>query len=153
MNSIKLIVTTCFVLLVTACTEKSDNIPPFANPNAPEYRALTFFDAIYNSKDLKLAQKYATKKHARIIRSYGSTKGYARYVLNMQFDPGVELKIDRTLNQIKFGDPNKTSVNILFTGTYNERKVNDLRKVIFYKTDGEWLITKIGDDPYAKRQG
>jgi hypothetical protein len=71
----------------------------------------------------------------------------------MQFDPGVELKIDRTLNQIQFGDPNKTSVNILFTGTFNDRKVNDLRKVIFYKTKGEWLITKIGEDPYAKRQG
>jgi len=150
-KQLRLLVSICLVILVSACTEKNDNIPAFANPNAPEYRALTFFDAIYNQKNVKLAQKYSTEKHSRIVASYGSTKGYARYVLNMQFDPGVDLKIDRTLGQIRMGDPNKTSVNILFTGQYQGNMVNDLRKVIFTKVDGEWLISEIGDDPYAKR--
>mgnify|MGYP000185405315 FL=1 len=151
MKQLRLLVSICLVLFLSACKEKSDNIPAFANPNAPEYRALTFFDAIYNQKSIKLAQKYSTEKHSRIVASYGSTKGYARYVLNMQFDPGVDLKIDRTLNQIKIGDPNKTSVNILFTGKYRGNMVNDLRKVIFTRVEGEWLISEIGDDPYAKR--
>ena len=151
MKNLKFIIGLLLIFGLAACTEKNDNIPAFANPNAPEFRALTFFDAIYNQKDLKLAQKYATKKHARIVRSYGSTKGYARYVLNLQFDPGVDLKIDRTLNQIKIGDPNKTSVNILFTGEYQGNRVNDLRKVIFTKVKGQWLISEIGDDPYARR--
>ena len=151
MKQLRLLVSICLVLFLSACKEKSDNIPAFANPNAPEYRALTFFDAIYNQKSIKLAQKYSTEKHSRIVASYGSTKGYARYVLNMQFDPGVDLKIDRTLNQIKIGDPNKTSVNILFTGKYQGNMVNDLRKVIFTRVEGEWLISEIGDDPYAKR--
>lgn len=139
------------LMAISGCKEKSDNIPAFANPNAPEYRALTFFDAIYNQKNMQLAQKYSTEKLGRIVASYGSTKGYARYVLNLQFDPGVDLKIDRTLNQIKIGDPNKTSVNILFTGEYQGNMVNDLRKVIFTKVKGEWLISEIGDDPYARR--
>ena len=140
------------VLLLSGCMERSKNIPSFANPATPEYRALTFFDALYNQKDLKLALKYASKDHARIIKSYGTTKGYARYVLNLQFDPGVDLKIDRSLNQIQFGDPNKTHVNILFTGTYLDRPVNDLRKVVFKKVKNEWLITKIAGDPYARNR-
>lgn len=143
--------TTCVLfLLLLGCKEPSDNIPAFANPNAPEYRALTFFDAIYNQKDMNLLLKYTTKKHARIIKSYGTPKGYARYVLNMQFDKGVELKIDRTLNQIQVGDPNQTSVNILFTGKYLGNLKNDLRKVNFVKEKGQWLISDIGEDPYAR---
>lgn len=151
MKALRLAIVVFVAVFSFACTEKSDNIPPFANPNAPEYRALTFFDAIYNQKNMKLATKYATEKHARIIKSYGTTKGYARYVLNLQFDPGVELKIDRSLNQIDFGDPKKTSVNILFTGYYSSGKLNDLRKVVLVKENGEWLISKIADDPYARR--
>lgn len=154
MKKFNLFLLTIFsIFTLSACTERNDNIPAFANPNAPEYRALTFFDAIYNQKDMNLTLKYATKRHKRIIKSYGTTKGYARYVLNMQFDPGVELKIDRTLNQIQFGDPNKTSVNILFTGHYLGNKTNDLRKVIFEKVDGQWLIEEVGEDPYARSAG
>lgn len=140
-----------FTILISGCTEKTDNIPAFANPQAPEYRALTFFDAIYNNKDMNLALKYASPKHQRIIKSYGSTKGYARYVLNMSFDPGVELKIDRSLSQVQTGSGDTTSVNVLFTGMYNNNKVNDLRKVKFEKIKGEWFISKIDRDPYARR--
>jgi len=145
----RFLIAICSSIFLFACTESSDNIPAFANPNTPEYRALTFFDALYNSKDINLAMKYATKKHRRIIKSYGTTKGYARYVLNMKFDPGVELKIDRTLGQIELGDPNKTTVNILFTGKYLGEMNNDLRKVNFVKVDGEWLISEVDEDPYA----
>lgn len=145
----RLITTLVLSLFLFACTEPNDNIPAFANPNTPEYRALTFFDALYNQKDINLALKYATKKHQRIIKSYGTTKGYARYVLNMQFDVGVELKIDRTLNQIELGDPNQTTVNILFTGKYLGEMNNDLRKVKFVKVKGEWLISEVDEDPYA----
>lgn len=141
-----------FVLIFTVgCEKKSDNIPAFANPNAPEYRALTFFDALYNNNDLELALKYSTEQHARIIKSYGSTKGYARYVLNLQFDPGVDLKIDRTLSQVETDAQQTTSVNILFSGFYHGNKINDLRQVNFEKVDGKWLIAKIAGDPYARR--
>ena len=140
-----------FCLFLTACTEKTDNIPAFSNPDAPEYRALTFFDAIYNNRDMALALKYVTPQHARVIKSYGSTKGYSRYVLNMQFDKGVKLKIDRSLSQVKAGTSDKTSVNVLFTGMYNGNKVNDLREVKFEKNKGQWFISKIGRDPYSRR--
>jgi len=139
------------LLPLVGCEEKSDNIPAFANPNAPEYRALTFFDAIYNNADMELALKYSTKQHARIIKSYGSVKGYSRYVLNLQFDTGVDLKIDRTLSQVETTSQKTTSVNILFSGFYHGNKINDLREVKFEKVKGQWLISKIAGDPYARR--
>lgn len=145
------LITITFCFLLTACSEKSDNIPAFANPATPEYKALAFFDALYNEDDLQKALSLATKSHARIIKSYGSTKGYARYVLNLQFDPGVELKIDRTLSQVETEASKTTSVNVLFTGFYQGDRVNDLREVKFEKIKGKWKIAKIAGDPYARR--
>ncbi len=151
MNKLTIVFTVFIITFLSACSERSGNIPAFANPNTPEYRALAFFDAIYNSNDLKTTLQFVTEKHARIIKSYGSTKGYARYVLNLRFDKGVDLKIDRSLSQIQTGVNDKTSVNILFSGKYNGDRVNDLRKVNFELVDGEWLIAKIAGDPYARR--
>ncbi len=98
--NLKSIVIAAFVLLFLAGCDDRKNVPAFANPDAPEYRALKFFDALYNEKNLGKVQKYTTPKLSRIIRSYGTTRGYARYVLNLQVDPGVELNIDRSLNQV-----------------------------------------------------
>ncbi len=137
--------------LITACSESNDDLPAFANPDAPEYRALAFFGAIYNEKDIVKAQEHATPKLSRIITSYGTARSYARYVLNLQMDPGVELKIDRSLNQVTTGKANESSVNILFTGMLNDNRINDVRKVNFLKIDGDWLIDSIDDDPYANR--
>lgn len=138
-----------FILFLSACDERK-NVPAFANPDAPEYRALRFFDAIYNEKNLGNAQKYATPKLQRIIRSYGTVRGYARYVLNLQIDQGVELNIDRSLNQVSTGKSDKTTVNILFDGRHNDEPVKEVRKVVFVKIDDEWLIQDIKGDPYMK---
>lgn len=146
----KSIVISVFILLFLSGCEDRKNVPAFANPDAPEYRALKFFDALYNEKNLGKVQKYTTPKLSRIIRSYGTTRGYARYVLNLQVDPGVELNIDRSLNQVSMNKGDTTYVNILFTGNYNDEPVRDVRKVVFTKVDGEWLISDIEDDPYMK---
>lgn len=150
MNFVKHFAIVVLTLFVVACGESNDNLPAFANPDAPEYRALSFFDAIYNQKSVSKAQEYVTPKLGRILRSYGTTRGYARYILNLQIEPGVELKIDRSLNQVTTGSTKETSVNILFTGTHNGEPVNDVRKVNFVKIDGEWIIDNIEDDPYMK---
>lgn len=148
--NLKSIVITAFVLLFLAGCDDRKNVPAFANPDAPEYRALKFFDALYNEKNLGKVQKYTTPKLSRIIRSYGTTRGYARYVLNLQVDPGVELNIDRSLNQVSMNKGDSTYVNILFTGNHNDEPVRDVRKVVFTKVNGEWLINDIEDDPYMK---
>lgn len=148
---VKIIPSAIFIILLftlTACEKSNKNLPAFANPDAPEYRALSFFDAIYNERSISKAQQYTTEKLGRIIRSYGTTRGYARYILDLQIDPGVELNIDRSLNQVTTDSANQTSVNILFTGTHNESTVKDVRKVNFIKVKGEWIIDSIEDDPY-----
>lgn len=144
------VIAVLIALMALLGCEDRKNVPAFANPDAPEYRALKFFDAIYNEKNLGKAQKYATPKLSRIIRSYGTTRGYARYVLNLQVDSGVELNIDRSLNQVSTDKSMKTYVNILFTGNYNDDPVRDVRKVNFIRVDGQWLINDVEDDPYMK---
>lgn len=139
-----------FVLVCLLSCEDRKNVPAFANPDAPEYRALKFFEALYNEKNLGQVQKYTTPKLSRIIRSYGTTRGYARYVLNLQIDAGVEINIDRSLNQVSMNKGDSTYVNILFSGKHNNELVRDVRKVVFIKVDGQWLIKDIQDDPYMK---
>mgnify|MGYP000082478691 FL=1 len=151
MKFLKLVVLILSFSFISACDESNKNIPAFANPDAPEYRALMFFDAIYNQKNLGEAQKYSTAKLSRILRSYGTTRGYARYVLNLPIDPGVDLQIDRSLNQVSTGQTDTTVVNILFTGTLNDERINDVRQAVFSRVDGEWLIDSGEDDPYMKR--
>ncbi len=152
MKFLKTLVLILSFSLISACSEPdNDDLPAFANPDAPEYRALKFFDAIYNKRDMLKAQEHTTDKLGRILRSYGSPRSYARYVLNLQLNPGVELKIDRSLNQVTTGKENVSTVNILFTGMLNDDRINDVRKVIFIKHDGDWLIDAIEDNPYMKR--
>jgi hypothetical protein len=147
----KLVVLIFSFNLITACGgESNDDLPAFANPDAPEYRALYFFGAIYNERDIVKAQEHTTGKLSRIINSYGTARSYARYVLNLQLDPGVELKIDRSLNQVTTGKIDESSINILFTGMLNDNMVNDVRRVNFRKINGSWLIDSIDDDPYSK---
>ena len=136
--------------IIAACGESNDNVPAFANPDAPEYRAIRFFNALYNEKNLGKAQKYSSDKLSRILRSYGTVRGYTRYVLNLQIDPGVKLKVDRSLNQITTDNAKTTYVNILFDGIHNDEPVKDVRKVNFIKVDGQWLINEVEDDPYMK---
>ncbi|NVK24402.1 MAG: hypothetical protein HWE10_05705 [Gammaproteobacteria bacterium] len=150
MKLTKLLFIFSMIALLISCGEKNENLPAFANPDAPEYRALRFFDALYNEKNLSKAQQYSTAKLARILRSYGTVRGYTRYVINLQIDPGVKLKVDRSLNQVSTNKSNVTYVNILFDGIHNDSPVKDVRKVNFVRIDGEWLIDEIEDDPYMK---
>lgn len=150
MKFAKLVFVLALVSVVTACSKESENIPAFANPDAPEYRAIRFFDALYNEKNLGKAQKYTTDKLSRILRSYGTVRGYTRYVVNLQLDPGVKLKVDRSLNQVTTNKSKNTYVNILFDGMHNDSTVKDVRQVRFIRVDGQWLINEVKDDPYMK---
>ena len=150
MQTFKFLIIFSVIFFISSCGENNDNVPAFANPDAPEYRAVRFFDALYNEKNLGKAQQYSTKKLSRILRSYGTVRGYTRYVLNLQIDSGVALRIDRSLSQVKRGDPNKTFVNILFDGSFNGEPVKDIRKVRFVKVDGDWLVDSIDADPYMR---
>ncbi|WP_042145020.1 MULTISPECIES: hypothetical protein [unclassified Pseudoalteromonas] len=142
------IVFTFFILtFLTAC---SDDGPEVSGDNdSPEYAATVFFYAIYEEKDLKKTMSMATPKLARIIKSYGSTRQFARNLINMQFDT-VNIEIDRTSKSIRKRYGDKATITLIFSGTHLGKKVDDMRSVKLINKKGKWFIEKIVDDPYAR---
>jgi len=135
------------MVFLTAC---SDDGPEVSGDNdSPEYAATVFFYAIYEEKDLKKTMSLATPKMARIIKSYGSTRQFARNLINMQFDT-VNIEIDRTSKSIRKRYGDKATITLIFSGTLNGNNVDDMRSVKLIQKKGKWFIEKIVDDPYAR---
>ncbi|SFD68644.1 hypothetical protein [Pseudoalteromonas denitrificans] len=139
--------TACLALFLSACSD--DNAEVSGDNNSPEYTATVFFYAIYEEKDLKKTMSLSTPKLARIIKSYGSTRQFARNLINMQFDK-VNIEIDRTSKSIRKRYGDKATITLIFSGTFNGRKVDDMRSVKLIQKKGKWFIEKIVDDPYAR---
>jgi len=147
MYPLRIFITAFIMLLLTAC---SDDGPEVSGDNdSPEYAATVFFYAIYEEKDLKKTMSLATPKLARIIKSYGSTRQFARNLINMQFDT-VTIEIDRTSKSIRKRYGDKATITLIFSGTLNGGKVDDMRSVKLISKKGKWFVEKIVDDPYAR---
>ncbi|PAJ75623.1 hypothetical protein CJF42_03770 [Pseudoalteromonas sp. NBT06-2] len=147
MHPVRIFFTIFLMVILTAC---SDDGPEVSGDNAsPEYAATVFFYAIYEEKDLKKTMSLATPKLARIIKSYGSTRQFARNLINMQFDT-VNIEIDRTSKSIRKRYGDKATITLIFSGTLNGRNVDDMRSVKLINKKGKWFIKKIIDDPYAR---
>jgi len=147
MYPLRIFITAFIMILLTAC---SDDGPEVSGDNdSPEYAATVFFYAIYEEKDLKKTMSLATPKLARIIKSYGSTRQFARNLINMQFDT-VTIEIDRTSKSIRKRYGDKATITLIFSGTLNGGKVDDMRSVKLISKKGKWFVEKIVDDPYAR---
>jgi hypothetical protein len=64
-------------------------------------------------------------------------------LLNLQYDKGVDINIDRSFSEINSKAGNTTSVTILFTGLNHGRQVKELKRVLFIKERDKWLIDDI----------
>jgi hypothetical protein len=116
--------------------------------SSPEYAAKKFFYSVYDTKDLKEMQKYASPKMKRIIQGHGSINAVTRNMFNMQFD-SVEIEVDKGRNlRETYGE--KATIVLIFTGTFQGGKVSDMRTVKLEKRKGNWLVTKLMADPWAR---
>jgi hypothetical protein len=132
---------------LSACSESGPEVS--GDNDSPEYAATVFFYAIYEEKDLKKTMSLTTPKLARIIKSYGSTRQFARNLINMQFDT-VNIEIDRTSKSIRKRYGDKATITLIFSGHLNGNKKDDMRSVKLINKKGKWFIDKILDDPYAR---
>jgi hypothetical protein len=144
--------TTPFLFVIFAllggCGESSSGSVS-AESGSPEHAATMFFYAIYDKdKNLDKVAKYATPKQARIIKSFGTTRAVARNLLNMQFDT-VEIEVDKGRN-LRESYGKTATITLIFTGMLHGNKKTDLRTVKMVKRNGNWLVEKIKDDPYAR---
>ncbi|MEO2266512.1 hypothetical protein V1358_04145 [Pseudoalteromonas sp. YIC-656] len=136
----------CLTLFLSACGQ-SDNIT--GDPNSPGYVATQYFYALYNHNDLEGAAEHASPKLARIMRSYGTASQFARNLVNMQFDE-VTIELDRTEMSVRQQFGNKATINLIFTGQFQGKKVDDMRSVKMVKEGGRWMITEIVADPFGR---
>ena len=142
----KLLFTT-LILLLSACGGDSPEIK--GDNDSPEYKATQFFYAVLLENDLDKAIKASVPKYGRILKSYGSTKQFARSVLNMRFDE-VTIEVDHGSRSVRkqFGDD--ALLNVILHGKHNGNKIADMRRVKLVKLKGKWYIEKVLDDPYAR---
>lgn len=144
---LRILLLATFGMLLTACGDEGPDIK--GDTNTPEYATIHFFHAMYNDKDLEQVMSMSTPKLARIIESYGSTGQFARSIINMQFDE-VTLEVDQTSRSVRkiYGD--NATITLIFSGTFQGNKVDDMRSVKLIKIKSTWYIDKIIDDPYGK---
>ncbi|MEZ7277283.1 hypothetical protein [Pseudoalteromonas sp. 68 DY56-GL68] len=122
---------------------------PKGEKNTPGVTATLFFDALYNKQDLNLATQYATPKMARIMQSYGTANQFARNLVNMQYDE-VVIEVDMTNMSLREQYGDKANINLIFTGYFNGKKIDDMRSVKMIRKKGDWYIEKINPDPFAR---
>ncbi|MFY8327207.1 hypothetical protein [Pseudoalteromonas sp. ZZD1] len=145
----KLFLTICtFIcaLMLQGCGD--DGIPSGEN-NTPGESAALYFDTLYNAKDLNKAMTMATPKLARIMKSYGTAKQFARNLVNMQYDE-VVIEVDMTNMSLREQYGEKANINLIFTGYFNGDKIDDMRSVKMVRKKGKWYVDKINADPFAR---
>ncbi|GBL06114.1 hypothetical protein [Glaciecola sp. KUL10] len=126
-----------------ACNGHHDR--PFGgfSSESPEYKALSFFQANYNTNDFDTMLALSSVKYQQTIQAYQSPNSFSRYLLNLQYDQGVDINIDRSFSEITSKTGDRTSVTILFTGHNHGRKIKELKRVLFIKEQNKWLINDI----------
>jgi hypothetical protein len=138
-------VVSCLVLV--ACDGNAIKIN--ADDDSPEYKAAEFFYALLNEQDLHKTAALSVPKYGRIVKSYGSTKQFARNVLNMSFDE-VTIEIDNGSFTVRKRYDDTAILNVILHGTHNGRRIADLRKVKLVRIKRLWYIEKVLDDPFAR---
>ncbi|BDF94672.1 MULTISPECIES: hypothetical protein [Pseudoalteromonas] len=135
-----------FLLLVSGC---GNDDTPRGEKNTPGNSAALFFDTLYNEQDLTKASTMATPRMARIMMSYGTSKQFARNLVNLQYD-SVVIEVDMTNMSLREQYGETANINLIFTGQFNGNKVDDMRSVKMVRKKGNWYVDKINADPFAR---
>ena len=146
MKSLITLFTVTLFLILSGCG--NDNSPQ-GETDTPGNNAAIFFDILYNQQDLNKASTMATPRMARIMKSYGTAKQFARNLVNMQYDD-VVIEVDRTNKSLREQYGDKANINLIFTGYFNNTKIDDMRSVKMIRKKGNWYVDKINPDPFAR---
>lgn len=146
MNRIFIFFAAILLLMLSGC---GDSETPHGESNTPGNTAALFFDILYNQQDLEKASTMATPRMARIMKSYGTPKQFARNLVNMQYD-NVVVEVDMTNMSVREQYGDKANINLIFTGHFNGNKIDDMRSVKMLRKKGNWYVDKINADPFAR---
>jgi hypothetical protein len=138
-----------FLLLLLSCAEDNPAMSGAFAP--PEHAAAEFFDAIYNQNDLELAKSLSSQSLADLMEHYGTPRQVARTLINMSYDE-VTINVNRAGQNLREQYGDSTEVMLVFTGSFDNRTVNEMRIVRMVRVRGRWLVDEIRNDPYSKVQ-
>ncbi|MEM0514751.1 hypothetical protein WCN91_04785 [Pseudoalteromonas sp. YIC-827] len=142
----KHIIFASLLVLLSACGQE-DKIT--GDPNSPGYVASQYFFALFNHNSLEQASEHASPKLTRIMYAYGSADQFTRSVLNMQFDH-VNIELDRTDMSVREQYGKSATINLVFTGDFQGKKVDDMRTVKLSRNGMSWMVTEVVPDPYGR---
>nr|WP_297349139.1 hypothetical protein [uncultured Glaciecola sp.] len=147
MNKICKVILLCFITLtVTACSKPEREINAgrygMMSDETPQYAALVFIMAIYEDENLDSAIKMSTDKFARLLKSYHTNSGVQRHILNLRLS-------EMTVEPVSGGFEGITeykkqaTVDVKIIGTYNYKKITELKTISMVKESGDWKITGV----------
>jgi hypothetical protein len=60
------------------------------------------------------------------------------------------IEIDMSNSSLREQYGNQAKINIVFTGYFNGKKIDDFRSIEMLKIKGKWYVDKIIADPYGR---
>jgi hypothetical protein len=149
MKSVFRVIFVCIIALsISACSKPAKEIKAgrygMMSDETPQYAALVFIMAVYEEKTLDEAVNLSTDKFARLLRSYHTNSGVQRHVLNLRLS-------EMTVEPVSGGFQGITdfkkeaTVDVKITGSYNNKRIIDLKTVLMVRESGDWKISGVED--------
>ncbi|MBU2924864.1 hypothetical protein Q4530_00910 [Colwellia sp. 1_MG-2023] len=107
--------------------------------------ATSFFNAIYNEKDIDKAIALSSADFKKEIEKYHTASNVARRLFNMSFD-SVSLHTSAKKKQILDNYNIQVTMMIQFTGKRDGNSYKDYKKILLIKNKDQWLVDKLVED-------
>ncbi len=149
MNKFCKVILLCLVTLnVASCNKPEREIQAgrygMMSDGTPQYAALVFIMSVYEDDNLDEAIKISTDKFGRLLKSYHTNRGVQRHILNLRL---TEMTVEpvsggfRGMTEFK----QEASVEVKIIGTYNNKKIVDLKTISLVKESGDWRISGVSN--------
>lgn len=132
----------CFFILLNLLTSCKKDASPIIM--SEKQVATSFFNAIYNEKNIDKAILLSSTNFKKEIEKYHTATNVARRLFNMSFD-SVSLHTSAKKKQIIDDYNIQVTMMIQFTGTRNGNNYKDYKKIRLVKNNDQWLVDKLLD--------
>jgi hypothetical protein len=144
----KVILLCLVTLTVTACNQPEREIKAgrygMMSGETPQYAALVFIMVIYEDENLDSALKMSTDKFARLLKSYHTNSGVQRHILNLRLSEMTVEPVSGGFEDITEFRKQATVV-VKIIGTYNHKKITELKTISMVKESGDWKISGVSN--------
>jgi hypothetical protein len=104
--------------------------------------ATSFFNAIYNEKDIDKALALSSTDFKKELEKYHTASNVARRLFNMSFE-SVSLHTSAQKKQILDNYNIQVTMTIQFNGKRNGNNYKDYKKIRLIRDNNQWLVDKL----------